>query len=260
MTDAETTILSVREVARTFDLTDATIRSDGDGRTVEAYAAVFNSPAEIRDHDGHYMEELARTSFDKTINDRGTDFAVLFNHGRTIYGTPDGSLSVPIGVPLEVSRDDRGVFTATRYLDNPLADSILDGIKQKAIKGYSFVGRTIKSTRVRAASRGALPTIVRNEIAMREYGPGVFPYYAGAAILATRSASAFLDELSQLDPEDVEKFRTMLGIATPLEPATPEGTPSGAARAEGEPLVEHSARQTYLQLRALARKEGGPLS
>jgi HK97 family phage prohead protease len=247
--------LAVREFMRTFELDDATIRSDGDGRTVEAYAAVFDSPAEIRDHDGHYMEELARTSFDKTLMERGTDFAVLFNHGKTIYGTPDGSLSVPIGVPLEVSRDDKGVFTATRYLDNPLADSILDGIKQKAIKGYSFVGRTIKSTRMRATARGALPTIVRNEIAMREYGPGLFPYYPGATILATRSASAFLDELAELAPEDVDRFRQMLGIATPQEPADAEGTSSEAARAAQEPH-EHSTRQIQFKFAVAARQRG----
>lgn len=247
--------LGVREFARTYALEDMTVRTDGDGRTVEAYAAVFNTPAEIRDHDGHYMEELARTSFDKTIQERGTDFAVLFNHGMTIHGTPDGTLSMPIGVPLEVTRDERGVFTATRYLDNPLADSVLDGIKQKAIRGYSFRGRTIKSTRARAATRGGLPTIVRNEIAMREFGPGVFPYYPGASILATRSASVFLDELSQLDPEDVDRFRTLLGIATPLEPANVEGTPTGAAPAEQEPR-EHSVTRSHFNFAAALRQRG----
>lgn len=247
-------LLGVREFARTVALEDATIRSDGDGRTVEAYAAVFNSPAEIRDIDGHYMEELARTSFDKTISERGTNFAVLFNHGRTIYGTPDGSLSVPIGVPVEVQRDDRGVFTATRFLDNPLADSILDGIKQRAIRGYSFTGRTIKSMKSRATTRGGLPTIMRNEIAMKEYGPGVFPSYTGASILATRTATQFLDELGQLDPEDIEKFRTMLGLATPLEPAETQGTPTGAAHVD-EPH-SHSARQAQFNFAARAQQKG----
>jgi HK97 family phage prohead protease len=240
--------LGVREFARAFDFDDVTIRSDGDGRTVEAYAAAFSPvTAEIRDQDGHYMEELSRTSFDKTINDRGTNFGVFYNHAKTLYGTPDGNLSVPIGVPIEVSRDDRGVFTATRYLDNPLADSVLDGIKQRAIRGYSFTGRTIKSTRMRATQRGGLPTIVRNEIAMREYGPTVF--------LSTRSVSSFLEELDQLDPEDVERFRTMLGIATPLEPATAKGTPSGAAHAEQEPR-EHSVTRSQFTFAAALRQRG----
>ena len=32
-------------------------RTGGDGRTVEAYAAVFDDPAEINDHEGHYIED-----------------------------------------------------------------------------------------------------------------------------------------------------------------------------------------------------------
>jgi HK97 family phage prohead protease len=216
---------------------------------------VFDTPAEIRDRDGHYNEVLTRTSFDKTINDRGTNFGVFYNHAMTLHGTPDGNLSVPIGVPQEVSRDERGVFTATRYLDNPLADSVLDGIKQRAIRGYSFTGRTIKSTRMKGAKRGDLPTIMRNEIAMREYGPTVFPYYQEAVILATRSNAAFLDELATLEPEDVERLRNMLGIATPLEPAGAEGTSSEAARAAQEPH-EHSARQSTFNFAAALRQRG----
>lgn len=106
-------VIAPRDVLRASALEDATIRSDGDGRTVEVYAAAFGVPAEIRDQDGHYFEELARTSFNKTIADKGTGFGVFYNHARTIYGTPDGALLQPIGVPLEVSTDERGVFTAT---------------------------------------------------------------------------------------------------------------------------------------------------
>ena len=43
-----------------FPLEDIRIRSGSDGRTVEAYAAVFNSPAEIHDRDGHYLDRFRR--------------------------------------------------------------------------------------------------------------------------------------------------------------------------------------------------------
>lgn len=251
-------LLAPRECSRAYALEDLTIRSDGDGRTVEAYAAVFNRAAEVRDQDGHYNEELATGSFTKTIQENVGRFGVFYNHARTIYGTPDGALSVPIGVPQQVEQDERGVFTVTRYLDNPLADSVLDAIKQRAIKGQSFSGKFIKSTRTRAKS-GGLPTITRHEVAMREYGPTVFPAYAEAMILGTRSVSTFLDEIGALGPEDIERLRTMLGLATPLEPVTATGTPSGAAQPD-EPAQGHSARHTYTRLRARARKEGGPLS
>lgn len=235
--------LGAREATRAYTFEDITIRSDGDGRTVEAYAAAFNVPAEIRDRDGHYNEVLVPGSFTKTIAERGTNFGVFYNHGKTIYGTPDGNLSVPIGVPIEVSQDDRGVFTATRYLDNPLADSILDGIKQRAIRGQSFSGRFIKSTRSAASTRGGLPTILRSEAAMKEYGPTVFPAYHEAMILGTRSVSMFLEEFSRLDPEDLERFRQMLGLATPLEPAYATDTATAAVQPDEPVHADHSTRQ-----------------
>src|SRR6516164_4047723 len=41
---------------RSFDLTDISVRAGGDGRTVEAYAAIFDAPSAIRDQDGDYDE------------------------------------------------------------------------------------------------------------------------------------------------------------------------------------------------------------
>ncbi len=245
-----------RTATRTFAFEDITIRSDGDGRTVEAYAAAFAPVrAEIKDMDGHYNEELASGSFTKTIAERITNFGVFYNHAKTIYGTPDGNLSVPIGVPLDVQQDERGVWTATRYLDNPLADSVLDGIKQRAIRGQSFSGRFIKSGRTRG-QRGGLPTITRHEVAMREYGPTVFPAYAEAMILGTRSVSTFLDEMAQLDPEDLERFRHMLGLATPLEPALVTDTATAAVPPDEPVMTDHSARQSKFTFAAGVRQRG----
>lgn len=251
-------LLGSREFGtRSYVIEDLTVRPDGDGRTVEAYAAVFKVQTEIRDQDGHYNEDLAPGSFTKTIQENAGRFGVFYNHARTIYGTPDGALSVPIGVPLEVSQDERGVYTVTRYLDNPLADSVLDGIKQRAIRGQSFSGKFIKSARTRAKA-GGLPLITRLEVAMREYGPTVFPAYTEAMILGTRSVSTFLEALAA-NGEDVDKLRTMLGVATPLEPAPPYDTPTGAVVVD-EPADSHSARHQFTRDRAKARQEGGPLS
>lgn len=253
----ELELLGVRAFGdRSYTVEDLTIRSDGDGRTVEAYAAAFNVPAEIRDSDGHYIETLTRGAFSKTIADKGTSFGVFYNHARTLHGTPDGNLSVPIGVPLEAPvQDTHGVFTVTRYLDNPLADSILDGIKQRAIRGQSFSGRFIKSTRTRATARGGLPSIARSEVDMTEYGPTVFPAYKEAHMVGTRSVDQFLAELAQIPPEDLERFRQMLGIATPLEPAGAAGTSSEAAPPQ-EPAAGHSLRHSHLRLEWRKRKDG----
>src|SRR3954466_11950037 len=97
-------------VVRTVALDDIRIRSGGDGRTVEAYAAVFDTPAEIMDQDGHYIETYSRTSFNKTIADNaGRVFPAVYPHGYTLVGTPSELGSVPVGRSIEIRPDNKGV-------------------------------------------------------------------------------------------------------------------------------------------------------
>ena len=84
---------------RNYPLEDITIRSGGDGRTVEAYAAVFNVDTEIHDHQGQYLERISPQAFNRTIAHRGTSFGVFYNHGLTLQGTPSERASLPIGTP-----------------------------------------------------------------------------------------------------------------------------------------------------------------
>lgn len=260
MSNAEE-LTQVRLCDRSFRLDDLHVRSDGSGRVVEAYAAVFNSRTEVIDQDGHYNEELSPTSFARTIQHKGpSGFGVLFNHGRTIDGTPNPAGTMPIGVPLEVRADERGVFTATRYLDNPLADQVLDAIKGGAIRAQSFSGRFRKSIRSYPEGRksGALPLITRQEIEMREYGPAVFAQYTDAAILGTRAADTFVRALLATPPdarlEWLQQFEGITTLATGSESLAP-GTPDGLAeQTEDARPPAHSARSTALRDRVRAER------
>ena len=77
------------EFTRSFALEDISVRSGGDGRTVEAYATVFNIPTEIHDHDGDYLEVIDPGAFNRAIglakrSQGGWNIPVMFNHGMTI--------------------------------------------------------------------------------------------------------------------------------------------------------------------------------
>ncbi|MCL5459843.1 HK97 family phage prohead protease, partial [Loigolactobacillus coryniformis] len=87
-------------------LADIAIRKGGDGRTVDAYAAVFNVETTISDQQGRYREQLHPDSFGRSISQRGTKFGVFYNHGMTLHGTPSDSGSVPLGSPVEAPRAD----------------------------------------------------------------------------------------------------------------------------------------------------------
>lgn len=183
----------MNEFTRSFPLDDIKIRAGGDGRTVEAYAAVFGQEVPISDADGRYLERIDPSAFNKTLADKGTRFSVLYNHGMTIYGTPSDAGSMPIGTPLEVRADNRGLLTVTRYNNTPLGEATLEAIKSDSLRAQSFAGAFVRSDKpkprggFRADPSGALPVVTRQEINLREYGPTPFPAYSDAAIMGVRT-------------------------------------------------------------------------
>jgi HK97 family phage prohead protease len=252
---------------RSFPLEDITIRSGGDGRTVEAYAAVFNTPAEIHDRDGHYLEQIDPSAFNKAINDgRPTGKRahwlpkVMFNHGRDMYGNPAAEHTLPIGVPEDIRADSRGVLTVTRYLDTPLANSVLEAVREGAITAQSFQGRFMRSDNkpprggFRADNDGSLTLVTRQEVSLIEYGPTPFPAYQDAAVVGVRTAQDAAAMLAELDPDERERLAHLLRLGTPMGPQETTDTPTGAVETQ-EPH-EHSARRQFAHLRRLARERG----
>jgi HK97 family phage prohead protease len=245
--------------SRTFPLDDIAIRPGGDGRTVTAYAAVFGAAAEIRDQDGHYNEEIAPTAFDRTLAERGTRFGCFYNHASTLHGTPSERASVPLGTPLEVRADARGLLTVTRYNRTPLADEVLEAIRNGDITAQSFSGRMIQSKPskpgrgpYRPGRGGELVTVVRTEIALREYGPTPMPAFEGAAILGVRSLA---DQFAQLDADQRAELARMLTLTTPPGAGGESTTPDdeGAGTEGSEPEEGHRSGPVITRAQARAR-------
>jgi HK97 family phage prohead protease len=244
------------EFTRSFALEDIRVRS-GDGRTVEAYATVFDTPADVRDADGEYQEIIDPKAFNMAIGLKrrsagGWDIPVMFNHGMTLYHTPSEIDSVPIGVAEEIKPDKRGLFTRTRYHDTPRANAVLESIREGSITAYSFSGAFRKSDPpvprggFRRNDKGELPVVRRMESTLREFGPATFPVYQGAEVVGVRAEQAALI-LSQLTPGEIDRLVTMIASNSrtdQLDAGIPEGT------ATEEQLVEHSVRSPKEQLMA----------
>ena len=225
----------------------------GDGRTVEAYAAVFNDPAEIRDHEGHYIEVIESSAFSRAIDHasraRGGfpgSVKVLYNHGMTIQGTASERFSMPIGVPVDIRAESRGLLTRTRYSETPLADEVLENIRNGSITSQSFTGRIMRSDpQLRRGETyrprgGELVTVRRTELGLREYGPVLWPAYSGAEILGVRMSTPG----GALDPDEHDDADA--------------GTPPDDGPAAGDPPSEeeeHSARYHQHALYVLRSKE-----
>lgn len=194
------------EMYRTYPLEDCRIltRADGSeygsGRVVEAYAAVYNTEAEIHDHEGHYLEDIDPGAFTQAI--RMADPArhgghwgvtVLYNHGMTVHGTPAERFSLPAGVPLHVSSEGQGLLTRTEYAPTPLGDELLELVNMGALRTQSFTGGIIRSDpmlrgpgdRYRKVG-GQLQRVRRLVLGLREYGLTPFAAYSGAEVLGVR--------------------------------------------------------------------------
>lgn len=256
--------LPVSTYTRSFALEDISVRSGGDGRTVEAYAAVFDMPAPVHDQDGDYEEVIDPAAFNRAIEHAsrargGWNIPVMFNHGTTIFGTPSERHSVPIGVPEEIRADNRGLFTRTRYHKTPAADEVLEAIREGSITAYSFSGQFRRSQPLvprggfRRSMDGALPTVRRTESTLREYGPATFAVYSGAEIVGMRAEQAALI-LGSLSPDEMDRLATIFRAGTPdfdedayVEEDPPaHGTPerSGPAADDAPPpmIRQHTSR------------------
>lgn len=198
-----------------------------EGRVVEAYAAVFGTPAEIVDQQGHYTEVIDRSAFNKAIKDAAPAgkraewlTGVFYNHGLTIHGDSAPEFSVPLGRTLHIEADSTGVLTRTEYAQTRLADDILELIRQGSIRAQSFTGRIIRSSpelttggRYGPDRTGALTTVRRLELGLREYGPTPIPAYQAAEVVGVRSAL-----LNALAGGNAAVLRALLDATTDDDP------------------------------------------
>ena len=239
----------VTAYTRSFPLEDISIRSGGDGRTVDAYATVFDEEAEIRDEDGHYKEVNDRTMYNRAIADAAPAggrqtwrVGVFYNHGMTIWKTPSDLYSMPVGVPLEIRPEARGLFTRTRYVPGTLGDQILDGIREGLLTTYSVSGRYLRSDPpvprmgFRPGRDGKLQVVRRTEATLREYGPTPFAAYAGAEVIGVR-AEQVASMFNGLTPDERERLIVMIRSGAPLD------SPADDAPDDSGLVTEDSRRQ-----------------
>jgi HK97 family phage prohead protease len=206
----------------------------GDGRTLEGYAAVFNTPTRIQSWEGEFDEEIASGAFRKTLKKRKP--VMQYDHGRDARtGT------VPIGSIDELLEDDQGLFVRGRLFDNDAVEPVRQAIAGKAITGMSFRfqvareqwtdrdGKKIKEDELprllwEPGDRGPLKRSILEVDPLFELGPVAFPAYDTTSV-GVRSL------LAQLGPED---HRALLReLAEELRRADPKLTEQLVARSAG---------------------------
>jgi HK97 family phage prohead protease len=188
----------------------------GDGRTMDAYAAVFNSETEIHDAYGDYIEVIDPAAFNKTIADlkrsrQGIGLVkVMFNHGRDLNGEPNSSFMMPVATPKMIEATSHGLLTRSRFNETPLGDQVLELVRSGSVTSMSFSGRIVRSDpslrrhgRYRPDASGSLPVVRRQELGLREFGPVLFSAYEEAGINGIRMATP-----GNWEPDDDEEVST----------------------------------------------------
>jgi HK97 family phage prohead protease len=197
--------------------------SGSDGRTLEGHAAVFNTPARIRDLHGDFDEIIMPGAFTRSLESRTP--VMQFEHGR------DPRVgAVPIAAIEDIREDDTGLYVRARLYDNPVIEPVRQAIVGQSIKGMSF--------RFAVPDGGDKWTTRSGDVDLREIydtdtpelGPVVFPAYDATSV-SVRSM------LAQLDPDEhralIRELAAELRLAADIEDLTADGARSATAEEAG---------------------------
>lgn len=183
--------------------------TEGDGRTLEGYAAVFDTPTEINSWEGTFSETIAKGAFRKTLKERTP--VLQFDHGRD-----QRTGSVPIGSFEKVAEDDHGLSVLARLFDNPVVEPIRQAIEGRAITGMSFRFEIVRDEWRNTETNKVIkpgpdlwdalwdnddPAKIQRtikEVKLFEAGPVVFPAYAETSV-------GVRDLLDRLNPDDRDR-------------------------------------------------------
>jgi HK97 family phage prohead protease len=258
-----------RDLCRSLPFELRSDGDDGDGLTLDGYAAVFDSPTLLDSWEGTFEEVIQRGAFRKSI--RETTPVLQFDHGRhPMIG------SIPLGVIQDLREDDHGLNVSARLTDNWLIQPIRDAIRERSVNGMSFRfavvrdewrdkdGKLIKPDELsyllwEPGERGPLRRTLK-EVRVSELGPVVFPAYQDTTV-DVRSQ----DELSRARVEAVRDFRALVVDLNQTEAPPDAGHPSEAADSTdappdaGHPSPSAESRRRRDRIRAGVQSHRGYL-
>ncbi|HEU4543561.1 MAG TPA: HK97 family phage prohead protease [Jiangellaceae bacterium] len=235
--------------------------ADGRLATLEVDFSRFNTWYRIDSwFEGTFIERTLSGSFLKTIDERGDQVKVLFNHGFD-FSVGDKLVSVP-----EVLEERE----ESPHLEGPLFDTsynrdLLPGLRAGAY-GSSFMFEVLGESWDREPEASdynpdALPERTISEVRLFEAGPVTWPANPEATAGIRSGSDWYLDQLQQRDEARYDgmvrtfsAFRAMNGLSTPLGAAGPKSRGSRSSAPTGRrDGMSASARQRKLTLIDMAR-------
>lgn len=143
---------------------------EGKPAVIEGYAAVFNSPAEIRDMQGSFIEVILPGAFRESL-ESGEDILALAHHDqRAVLGRRSAGT-------LELREDERGLFFRIHPPDTQPARDLLVNIARRDIKGASFGFNVRAGGDSWKTGEGWMPVRSLRSVRLLDVSPVAFPAY-----------------------------------------------------------------------------------
>ena len=164
---------------------DLEIRDGGDGRTICGIACPFDSPTNIRDMSGEYIEVFRQGAFAKTIQEQAAKRVKTF--------AKHDSRALPLGRADLLREDTQGLYAELRISDTTAGREALELVRDGALDALSIGFRPI-THRGDPDSGGV---VERTEVALLEISLVDYPAYSDAVITGVRH-----EDLEADHPED----------------------------------------------------------
>lgn len=231
--------------------------AEGDGLTLDGYAAVFNRETVIDSWEGRFREKIAPGAMKKSFRENPP--RVQFDHGQhPLIG------SIPIGSVESIREEvdptlapEGGAHIVARLADNWLIEPVRDAIASGAIDGMSFrfgvisdVWHTADGTQIKDQREledllyrtwsenlpeEELPIRTLKEVRVPEVGPVVWPAYSDTSV-GVRSQTLTIDLARLHEPDQRSQLAQAVLMADRVDgDDSPPLTSPEAERHEDEP-------------------------
>lgn len=221
----------VRAVMPGVEYRDADSPDDGIGLMTGEFAR-FNEWTEINSAwEGHFLERVAPSAFDKTFAENGKNIRVLYDHGH------DPSVgNKPLGPIRDLRSTDSGAYYEVPLFDTSYNRDLLPALKAGQL-GASFRFKVVREEFNKSPERGShnpngLPERTIVEAKVMEFGPVTFPAYAGATAGVRSMTDDWIRAELFGDEERLAEFvahfvrnHNHVSVSAPSEPTPPVVAP-----------------------------------
>ena len=156
---------------RTVELEYLELRDDDDGHHLVGIVAPWHSTFDT----GDYVEQFAKTVFDKSIAERGTKIPLLEQHDRNRH---------PVGMSMSWENTNDGLVADFRLANTPRADESRQLVLDNMVTGLSVAFQPIRN---RTETRDGRRHVQRLEARLDHVGLVTASAYSEAKVLAVRA-------------------------------------------------------------------------